>query len=161
MKKKTAGALLIGAGIGLAVAWILRGRILGPPKRVRLTLKGVNGGVELEPLDPEEEYVELSKGQAQTIQWVISNPEDTGYDGRVEVSIRNWHSEEAGETPPVLSAGNSRKVNRGGPDVPLTAVINPAAPPFPFGPNREGVSYKYDVYVNETRVLDPIVRLIL
>jgi hypothetical protein len=156
--RKTTAAVLIGVGAGIGLAWLLMGRFARRRVEVHLTLKGLDdGGVTFEPF---EDYVELRKGRGDTIHWIVSNPEATGYDGEVEVAVGGWSSNEAGDTSPVkFDDGHSRTVKRGGPAKQMPAKINQQAPP-----NHKvdpPVEYKYNVYVNGQLVLDPIVKLIL
>ena len=156
MKKTTAGSLI---GLGAGVAWLLWNRSAARRRvDVHLTLKGLDGGgVTFERF---EDDVTLDKGRGDTIHWIVENPEDTGYDGEVEVEVAGWSSDEAGDTPPVkFDDGHSRRVKRGGPAKQMPAKINQQAPPI--RPSDPPVRYKYNVYVNGQLILDPIVRLVL
>ena len=158
MNNRTAG-LLLGAGVALVVAWLLRSKRDRQRHEVHLTLKALpGGGAGFEPLSEHEAYVTLRKSRVDTIHWIITNPATTGYDGAVRVRIDNWQSP-SGDVSPVLMPGNSRTVDRGGPSRHIPGVVNPVAPPrFPGEPP---VSYKYDVLVDDVVVLDPIVKLVL
>jgi hypothetical protein len=150
MKKSIAG-LFVGVGVGAALAYFFRGRLLGTtfPRPIILKMKNGKCGIEAEPAP-----VTLSKFRDDKILWEISNPASTGCEGRREVCIDNWRlNGHPTDEPPVHNAeGLCRQVQAGGPTKQILANINRRAP---LG------EYTYDVLIDGNVALDPIVKLIL
>lgn len=147
MRKSTAGLLI---GVGAALAWFLRGRILGTSFRRPITLITKDGrcGLEAEP-----EPAVLSKFRDDNVRWEISSPRDTGCDGRREVCVGNWRRGGMPADPPVRNPnGLCRTIHQGNPPVPMVGHINFGAP---LG------EYQYDVIVDGVVVEDPIVKLVV
>ena len=146
MKKITAGLLV---GVGAALAWFFRGRILGETYVRPIVLKTKNGqcGIEQEP-----EPVVLHWFRDDMLRWEISSPAATGCEGQRTVCIDNWRLNGVPTTvPPVTNPhGLCRQVRHGNPPTPIVANINHGAS---FG------VYKYDILVDNVVVLDPIVKL--
>jgi hypothetical protein len=154
MNKKTTG-ILLGLGAGLGVALLIRKRLLREAKEVHLTVCGLpGGGCEIQT--PVED-VELYKHHGDFVKWIISNPEEGGcgeIGESVSVSVRNWKKNTLPAPAPVFNVlGLSRRVKRGGPPKTMVGTINPLV--------DEGGDFKYDVYIDESNVLDPIVKLVL
>ena len=154
MDKKTTG-ILFGIGAGLSLALLIRKLFLREAKEVHLTVRGVpGGGCEIQTPVAD---VELHKKHGDFVRWIISNPEDGGcgeIGESVVVSVRNWKKNELPAPAPVFNVlGLARSVKRGGPSKTMVGTINPLV--------EEGGDFKYDVYIDEQNVLDPIVKLVL
>jgi hypothetical protein len=148
MRKSTVG-LLVGAGA--ALAWFVRGKILGTTFDRAITLSTKDGRCTIEE---EPARVELHWVFDDRIRWQISSPAGTGCEGQHEVCIGNWRRNGVPtNVPPVTNPhGLCRQIRQGNPPIPIVAHINDKAP---LG------EYKYDILIDNVVVLDPIVKLTL
>ena len=154
MSRDLTGGLLIGAGIGFGIAWLVRSLGNGDQERIIILKTRADGtpGIAKQP-----EYVEIRKGKKLT--WWVANQTQAS----VDVSIQNWRDAQGNpKTPavnPDLDANDvdqpaQNQLSRRVPAGAVRKIQSKARPPaFLFE------EVHYDVFLNGNFGLDPIVKL--
>jgi hypothetical protein len=157
--KKTVG-LLVGIGAGLGLAWALRHKFAGVlgGKDLEIVLKtvvpGEKAGVRIQPAD-------VMVFKDTDITWHVTNDSDKD----VVVSLANWNDGEGHGRRPAVDADVDPHDHEHPPQHDLSRLV-------PAGKKRKirGKSRKadavietvyYDVNLDGTKGVDPIVRLVL
>ena len=147
MNSKAIG-ILIGVAVGIGLIWHFRKKFpgMGPlVKRVPITLKvRPDGGCGIEEVPP------VTLRRREPMQWEISNPKG-GCPCTVDVCITKWTKGGVPSESPVNSDGNCRSVSPG-----QTKILPARAKDF-AAPG----DYYYEVHLDGTLALDPIVRIVL
>jgi hypothetical protein len=157
MKKKTAAAL-IGAGAGLALAWLFRGRFAALfDQAAEIVVEPGDGG------RPRVTYVtpEVIVKKNKHVRWQLMNHSNVD----VLLELKDWQDANNHESaPPAVTADPDDHEQP--PQDGLSRVV-PATKKRPLrgkarGPRQsEAERVKYAVYLDSQLAVDPIVKLIL
>ena len=160
MKKRTAAAL-IGAGAGLALAWLFRGRFAALfDQAAEIVVEPGDGG------RPRVTYVtpEVIVKKNKHVRWQVIN----NTDAEVLVALAGWEDPNHQEAPPAVSADPDDHEHP--PQHGLTRQVpgrnqHPGRRPIrgkARGPRQGDFEVvKYAVHLNGHLAVDPIVKLIL
>ncbi len=155
--RKTTAAVLIGAGAGLALAWLFRGR-LGrmADERAEIVVETGEGG------RPRVTFVtpEVTVEQNRHVRWQLVNYSNAD----VLLALSDWQDANHQPVPPAVAADPDDHEHP--PQNGLSREV-PATKKRPLrgkarGPRQGDVEkVKYAVYLDNQLAVDPIVKLIL
>jgi hypothetical protein len=155
--KKTTAAVLIGAGAGLALAWLFRGRFAALfDEAAEIVVEPGEGG------RPRVTYVtpEVIVKKNKHVRWQLMNHSNV----EVLLELRDWQDPNHQTAPAAVTADPDDHEQP--PQNGLSRVV-PATKKRPLrgkarGPRQgEAEKVKYAVYLDNQLAIDPIVKLIL